>query len=206
MSRRRPAGMFMGVVNMTQRRVGKHPALAAPYGTQGPIIMGMDFSTGRDKSALVIVGPKGVELVVDRDEINTKRASRKADREFIACAIIGLMERHGAQVEREDLPPNPGFCGAGISLKFTLNGVGATLDIDDLHGGEYALISWYNATYPARDFAPRFNVAVGDGVGQYRPHHKATTHPRDWYSLAMRLDAGLCLAARGEAFIDPVTT
>ena len=53
--------------------------------------------------------------------------------------------------------------------------------------------------YPARNFTSRFCVNVGD-LGRSRPHHKATSHPQDWYSLAMLLDAGLCLAASREAF------
>lgn len=62
-----------------------------------------------------------------------------------------------------------------------------------------ALISWYNTRRYARNFTTRFSDAVS-GSNRNRPHHKETSQPSDWYSLAMMLDAGLCLAARGEAF------
>lgn len=170
------------------------------------VVAGVDLASKPDKVSLAIIGPKGVQMVVDRDDLNARCASRKADREFIARALIGLMERHGAQLERRDDGPNPGYRGASICLRFSLNGVGAMLDIDNLHGGDWALIHWHNTEYPARNFTSRFCVNVGDLAYQVipdrppRPHHKATSHPRDWYSLAMMLDAGLCLAASREAF------
>lgn len=171
--------------------------------SQRNVMIGVDLASKPDKVSLAIMGPKGVQMVVDRDDLNARCASRKADREFIARALIGLMERHGAQVERRDDGPNPGYHGASIALRFSLNGVGAMLDIDNLHGGDWSLIHWHNTEHPARNFTTRFCVNVGN-LGRSRPHHKATSHPQDWYSLAMLLDAGLCLAARGDAF-EPVT-
>jgi hypothetical protein len=159
-----------------------------------PRMMGVDFASKPDMVAVAVGG-----TIMDRATINAKSASRKADREFIVNTLLGLMERHGAEVERRDDGPNPGYHGHSIALRFTLNGVGAMLDIDDLHGGEWSLIHWHNTEYPARNFTSRFCVCVG-GVTSYRPHHKATSQPGTWYSLAMFLDAGLCLAARGEAF------
>lgn len=166
---------------------------------RGAFVGGVDLASKPDKVSLAIMGPKGVQMVVDRDDLNARCASRKADREFIARVLIGLMERHGAQVERQDDGPNPGYHGASIALHFSLNGVGAMLDIDNLHGGDWSLIHWHNTEYPSRNFTSRFCVNVGD-LGQSRPHHKATSHPQDWYSLAMFLDAGLCLAAQNQAF------
>lgn len=168
--------------------------------SQRNVMIGVDLASKPDNVSLAIMGPKGVRMVVDRDDLNAKCASRKADREFIARALIGLMERHGAQVERRDEKPNPGYSGAGIALRFSLNGVGAMLDIDNLHGGDWSLIHWHNTEHLARNFTTRFCVNVGD-LGRSRPHHKATSHPQDWYSLAMMLDAGLCLAAQNQAFI-----
>lgn len=101
---------------------------------------------------------------------------------------------------RRDDGPNPGYHGASIALRFPLNGVGAMLDIDNLHGGDWSLIHWHNTEYPSRNFTSGFCVNVGD-LGRSRPHHKATSHPKDWYSLALNLDAGLCLAAQNQAFI-----
>lgn len=138
--------------------------------------------------------------MIDRETLNTKNASRKADRDFIVATLLALVGRYGAEVKRQDTPRNPGYSGAGIDLRFELNGVGAMVGIDDLHGGEYALISWHNTKYPARNFTARFCVCVGDH-GQFRPHHKATSCPADWYSLAMILDGGLMLAAREQAFM-----
>ena len=183
---------------MSQRDIVQQPGRLHRQGQQ-PVIVGVDLASKPDAVSLAIMGPKGVQMVVDRDTLNAKCASRKADREFIARALIGLMERHGAQLERRDDGPNPGYHGASICLRFTLNGVGARLDIDNLHGGDWSLIHWHNTEYPVRNFTSRFCVNVGD-LGRSRPHHKATSHPRDWYSLAMSLDAGLCLAARGDAF------
>lgn len=131
--------------------------------------------------------------------LNQKNASRKADRDFIARVLIDIAQKHGAQFERREEPRNIGFHGAGIHLHFTLNGVGAMIDIDDLHGGDWALIHWHGTERGAKNYSSRFNTCVGATNGG-RPHHKATSHPGDWYSLAMNLDAGLLLAARGEAF------
>lgn len=137
--------------------------------------------------------------MIDRDKFNALQASRKADREAIARELIAIGEKHGATIKRRDDPPNPGYCGASIVLEFGLAGVGAMVDIDNLFGGSRSLISWYNSQHPARNFADRFNFCVGEPKSA-RPHHKATSCPADWYSLAMFLDGGLCLAARGEAF------
>lgn len=136
---------------------------------------------------------------IDRDRLNGCNAGRKADRERIADVLCAIAERRGAKVDRHDSPPTAGYCGAGIDLRFSLNGVGAMVDIDNLHGGEWSLVHWHNTEYPPRDFASRFCRHVGD-TWRGRPHHKATSHPANWYSLAMMLDAGLLLAARGDAF------
>lgn len=168
---------------------------------QQPVVMGCDMARGSDDASLAIVGNEGVLLTVSRSEMNAKSARRKADREFLARVIVALMSRHDAIVERRDEPRNPGYSGASIVLKFSLNGVGATFDIDDLHGGDWAIIDWYNTGHPVRNFSPRFHVVTGNKP-PHRPHHKATSIPHNWYSLAMMLDAGLCLAARGDAF-DP---
>lgn len=146
-----------------------------------------------------------VRVAVQRHKLNQCNASRKADRETIARALIELARARGAQCERRDEGRNLGYHGASIHLLFSLNGVGAMLNIDDLHGGDWALISWFNTDYPARDFTERFARIVGDRAGR-RPHHKATSHPADWYSLAMFLDGGLCLAARGGAFHNTATS
>ena len=55
------------------------------------------------------------------------------------------------------------------------------------------------AVVRACDFTPRFCRGVLD-LGSKYTFHKATSLPGDWYSLAMALDGGLMLAARGEAF------
>lgn len=141
-----------------------------------------------------------LEKLIVADEVNSKRASRKTDREFIAAALLRIAGKHGATVEWKDVSATLGYCGAGIDLHFILNSVGALVCIDNLHGGEHSLISWHNTEYPPRKFTTRFCVCIGDLDG-LRPHHKATSCPADWYSLAMQLDAGLCLAARNEAFI-----
>lgn len=163
-------------------------------------IIGCDLASGKDRLAITIIGADGKpSMVIDRDTFNALNASRKADREDIAWRICAIVERHGATVERRDDPPTRGYSGASICLRFTLNGLGAMIDIDNLHGGAWSLVSWYPATFPTRNLSARFmrHVALTPFA---RPHHKATSHPRDWYSLAMFLDAGLCLAARGEAF------
>lgn len=189
---------------MSQHDIVQQPSRIHRQGDQPRLVVaGVDLASKPGRISLAVVGPRGVQMVVDRNTLNAKCASRKADREFIACALIGLMARHGAQFERQDDGPNPGYHGASICLRFALNGVGAMLDIDNLHGGDWSLIHWYNTEYPARNFTSTFCVAVGD-LGRTRPHHKATSHPHDWYSLVIHLDAGLCLAARGDAF-EPVT-
>jgi hypothetical protein len=148
---------------------------------------------------------KGQTMDIDRDKFNALRASRKADRQQIVDALLASCAKHGAKVEQRDEPRNPGYSGAGIDLRIDCQGVGAMIDIDDLHGGEWALIHWFNTVHPSRNFTARFRTCVGD-YGQTRPHHKSTSQPRDWYSLAMMLDAGLLLAVRGEAFDEASAT
>jgi len=169
---------------MIRRKIGKHPALAAPYGRVNDMFVKGHYE-GR--------------LNLHFDKLNQCNASRKGDREVLAGVLVRIAEKQGAEVERRDTPRNPGYSGAGIDLKFELGGVGAILSIDDLHGGDHALISWFNTQYPSRNFTTRFCVCVGDR-GQFKPHHKATSCPADWFSLAMFLEGGLMLAARGEAF------
>lgn len=142
--------------------------------------------------------------IKNREAFNLLSASRKGERETIANMLQRIADERGATVtERREEPRNPGYNGAGIVMHFECNGVGAMIDIDDLHGGKWVLIHWFNTAHPARLFSAKFQRHCGDN-GQSRPHHKATSHPRDWYSLAMMLDAGLMLAARGEAF-EPAT-
>lgn len=177
------------------------------------VFVGVDMAaTGGDRSAIAI--RSGAEIVMVADSgpsgpnimaawINGFSARRKADREALVLAITAIIQVRGGTVERREKTPTPGYSGAGIDLSISLNGVGAMIGISDLHGGGFALISWHNTEYPSRNFTSTFCVKVGE-FGNHRPHHKATSHPRDWYSLAMFLDAGLYLAARGEAF-EPAT-
>lgn len=157
---------------------------------------GLDLGDAKDREALSIVDAAGaLIMLIDRDDFNAKRASRKADREYIAAALIAIVSRHGAKVTKWDKSHR-----REISLTFDLKGVGALIHIDDLFdGGSRSPIHWHNTEHPARNFTTRFCVAVGEGPCG-RPHHKATSIPGDWYSLAMTLDAGLCLAFADEAF------
>jgi hypothetical protein len=135
---------------------------------------------------------------------NSLCASRKHDRTLIADALTEIATKHGATVERQHREANPGYCGQGIGLRIACKGVGAMIDIDDLHGGKWVLISWYGTEHRGRDFAPAFRIAVKES--DVRPHHKATSHPRDWSSLANTLNGGLRIASRGEAFSEPSAT
>lgn len=143
-------------------------------------------------------------------------ARRKGDRETIAAAYRAIAQRHGATVTQRDEPPHPGYSGASIALSFKLNGVGGSVDVDDLHercGSAGGLLSWYNDSRqleptsdaypigrwsPARNFSPAFNSAARDYKG--RPHHKATS-VGSWAALGDMLDRCLALAASGDAFI-----
>ena len=122
-------------------------------------------------------------------------AARKKDREAIAAIMIATATDLGATVERRDSERNPGYRGQSITLDFALNGVGAMLSIDDLHGGDEALISWYNAHYDGAYRVRNFTGAFTAGVGDFnpRPHHKATSHG-SWQWLQACLDAGFKLA------------
>lgn len=180
------------------RRQGKHPALAAPHGVD--LATRSDMHVTAMRAGTVVVAECSPDrLAIDRHWINDLTASRKGSREILAELFTMIGYRHGAEIERIDSLATPGYSGRSINLRFNLNGVGAMVNIDDLHGGEHALISWHNTKHPARDFTTRFCVCVGEH-GNLRPHHKATSQPADWYSLAMMLDGGLMLAARGEAF------
>jgi hypothetical protein len=140
----------------------------------------------------------------DQDALNSLNANRKADRIRLANLLQRLGEYYGATIERRDETATRGWCGQGIYLSFTLNGVGAQVSISNLHGGNHAIISWYNdysgdVGRKCRNFTGAFNAAVGD-LAHGRPHHKATSCPRDWFGLASRLSAGLSTALNGQAF------
>lgn len=146
-----------------------------------------------------------MEYEITPESLNNAQASRKNDRVFLALALTQVATRHGASVERREEQATRGYCGQGIHLQFACKGVGAMIDINDLHGGNRALISWFGTDHKALNFTSRFDTMVGGG-NTGRAHHKATSCPSDWYSLAMMLDAGLLLAARGEAFDGPSAT
>lgn len=154
-------------------------------------ISGIDLASGKDRLVLSIMRGDKLLMVIDRNDLNAKRASRKSDREFIARALCAIVERHGATVTCTEQRWRE------VALDFDLNGVGALVHIDDCFGGYRSLVHWY--CRGGSKFSKRFCRMIGD-LRHGRPHHKATSCPSDWYSLAMFLDAGLCLAARGEAF------
>lgn len=161
--------------------------------TRRPVLSGVDLASGKDETALAIIAADGVAReIVHLDKLRTCSGSRKVDRQYIARALILLATAHGAQVERTDER-------SSITLRIGVAGVGALIDVDAALGGDSSIISWHNIEHPARNFTPRFCKLVGGGMFA-RPHHKATSLPGDWYSLAMALDAGLLLAARQEAF------
>ena len=132
-------------------------------------------------------------------------ASRKADRKRIAAEFIRIAQSFDAEVLIRDEPANPGYSGQGTHFSARLNGVGVSCSIDNLHGGEEDLISWFNdyrQGLAVRDFSPRFNTAVGEH--KIHPHHKASS-VGSWDLLAARLQAGLRHAANGTAFVSEET-
>lgn len=134
-------------------------------------------------------------------DLTNLTAGRKADRIKIAAEFRRVAEQFGAAVEQSDRTPTIGYSSAGISLSFSLNGVGAQVSVSDLHercGSDGGLISWYNTDYPARHFTGSFNSAVGE-QGSARPHHKATSIG-SWDVLAARLQAGFRHAVNWLAF------
>ena len=143
-----------------------------------------------------------MDTVLAFDTLNKLNASRKADRAHIAHELRTIADKYGAICREQEKPASAGYCGQSIHMLFTLNGVGAMLDISNIHGGTYALVHWYNELpRNTRYFSPAFAIGVMASIG--RPHHKATSHPRTWFELALCLDRGLSLAASGEAFAEP---
>lgn len=132
------------------------------------------------------------------DSFNALRGGRQEDREAIAWGLRFIAGRHGAALSQHHTEAVGGVVGMGLSLDFSLNGVGAFCSIDSLFEGKTSVLSWHNTEYPLRNFTTAFCEAIGSPQ-QFGPYHKATSAPLDWYSLAKLLDAGLCLAARGEA-------
>jgi hypothetical protein len=179
---------------------------------KSPLIVGVDpAGPGGDMSAAVLYRREGTKMVlmagagqavkIDPDWINGLSAGRAADREQLCLALWTIASAHGATISRRDDGRNPGWRGPEISLRIALNGVGALVDISDLHGGDHGLIHWHNDYSESRDtrnFAGAFKAAVSS-FGSGSPH-KATTSSDSWQGLAKALDAGLCLASRGEAF------
>lgn len=136
----------------------------------------------------------------------------RKQREAIAADMLAIAAKHGAEVDRREEGRNPGYRGPSIHLNIRLNGCAVMVNIDDLHGGDGALLHWYSTDggwqnpgdwdNPGEYVSPRhytaaFNAAVGDR-GQYRPHSKATSSGT-WSQLAAYLDAGLAMAAAGTA-------
>lgn len=172
-------------------------------------IVGLDEACGADRTALAMrIGARfvlnvspDVPAVIERAYINGLDAGRKAEREVLALVLTTIASAHRATIERRIEPRHPGYHSGSIGLRIALNGVGANVDISNIHGGKYALIHWYNDYSDGRntrDFSGRFRAetaAYGGGSS-----HKATSGGNDWNALAMSLDAGLRLAARGEAF------
>lgn len=170
----------------------KTEALNKLYRSAAWAMAGCDFGTG-DQTALAIIAPNGdIRELLRLDDLKTITARKKEDREKIARVLVCLAQSHDAQCERID-------DRSSITLVFSLAGVGAMIDIDTVQGDQASMISWHNIRHPARNFTPRFCKLVGAGMFAGR-HHKASSLPADWYSLAMMLDAGLLLAARSEAF------
>lgn len=124
-------------------------------------------------------------------------AARKRDRQLISGYFLQAAHDYGATVEAKEEPRNPGFRGGSIRLRFELNGVGASMSIDDLHGGKDGLISFYNADFPSADFSPAFHGAVRNFPGIAK--HKATA-VGEWGILLDRFRAALAIAKEGAAF------
>jgi hypothetical protein len=196
---------------MSQIKKGRMAGPTIPgFGMQIPkCVAGVDLASGADQSSAIVrngaktllIAGSGNPLWCDREWLNGLNGGRKAEREILAMAFETIAVAHGAAVERREEGPNPGFRGHSIGLRIALNGVGAMVNIDDLHGGSRALIHWYNdysEGRQCRDLTARFKTHVR-AFGGGSPH-KATTGGAAWADLALCLDAGLLLAARGEAF------
>ena len=97
-------------------------------------------------------------------------ASRKKDRAAIARDFVAIAERFGAAIERREEPRNIGYCGAGICLQFSLNGVGATVSISDLHGGKEALVSC-----PAMRISGNTSLGRWSGIAPHGPPRRMNT-------------------------------
>ena len=163
--------------------------------------MGIDLAAKPDATALVVIDEHGGISSIDRETLNAKKATRKDDRAFIAEALRAIVGRLSPEITEKEFPRELDYSGRTM-LTFELAGVGAQISISAIHGGFCGLISWYNAGHSCLNFTGAFRVAVGAGTTIAR--HKATSCPRDWFDLAIALDSGLCLAARGEAF-EPAT-
>jgi hypothetical protein len=133
--------------------------------------------------------------------LNHLTDTRQADREKIADALEAVATDLGATVERRE-----GTMGRrDVQLNFTLNGVGASIWLlAGLHGGNRAIINWYNeysdTHRKAENFSYAFNVVTRSANDGWRSHHKATSIPDDWDGLRDYLREGLVLAAEGRAF------
>ena len=139
------------------------------------------------------------------DNLTGLNASRKADRKRIAAEFTRIAQNFDAEVTTTDEPAHKGYSGQGTHFSARLNGVGVSCSIDNLHGGEEDLLSWFNdyrQGLAVRDFSPRFNTAVGEH--KTHPHHKASS-VATWPVLAAYLQAGLRHAANGTAFVSEET-
>lgn len=125
-------------------------------------------------------------------EPKERNMALRSDREWLAKELSSIAETNKGAIS---LMRN----SFNIVCHFACNGVGARIDI-----GSYFQpnIHWYNTHGPVRDFTGRFLVTVqaAKSTRTKFSDHKATSHLADWPSLAMALQDGLSLAARGGAF------
>lgn len=175
----------------------------------------VDLASGPDKSTIsmflgttqVMSIENGKPVTIVRGWISSLNAGRKNDRESLALLFEAIAAARGASVERRFGGNNPGWRGQEICLNIALNGVGVSVAFSNLHGGDHSLLHWHNdycERRPCGIFTGAFRSAVcasGGGLAT----HKATTFCGHWYGLAMCLDAGLLIAARGDAFEPPKT-
>jgi hypothetical protein len=142
----------------------------------------------------------GDGMYLGRESFDALKAGQKRGREMLANALTDIATKHGASVERQHGKRNPWLLRAEHRSSVSCARASAPWSISTIFTAANGCSSIGSTTsHPARNFTSRFGSEVGSG-GNGRPHHKATSHPRDWYSLAMMLDGGLLLAARGEAF------
>lgn len=152
---------------------------------------GIDISTSEDNTSVSFIQSNKVLLSLDRERLNKQDPFWAFERNVLAHAFTKLADIHKAEVYRTD-------SSYGVYLEISLNGVGVSICLDMSNPCDTPMMHWHNVRYPGRAFTAAFCAQAGVDVAAPNSENQLG-RGKGWFDLAMKLNQGLCMAARGEA-------